>query len=440
MNEYLSLIAAKLRDNKKIYLLLLVPSFIFIFWLASTYLNKGTITVKTNGPEGSVKVFIRPISQSSEEVVKEGREVSVRLEADKYRVTSVIYSKDQTGEFQELSTSKNIDLKSRDNQKVDINVSKLAEFSSVNLNDPISSLLASKETLYVSSVYGVITTYDFSSTISAKVRKEPAYLNRVAGICPFSNGNSVAVDINGQYYAISNGSASVIDMASGLSLEDLESLEIKPSGFINGTRNLVCKNDKAVFYGSIEFNNDFSKALIKRDSNLLQRLNYVRDNNGDIWQFDSVSKDSFDHDSSSNTFNKDIIRISAKDGQQTTFENGDYLTGLSINASGLGCSYYRTKISCLETGTNKFVELFNHPEGQEITNIALDDNGNIYYSAGGAVWRLNIESNESSIVFNSKLKISPKAMSYSSKFNKLSFVTEKSISSDEEHILRVLSL
>lgn len=439
MNYYLDLIKNLFKQNKKLYYIFLIPLFILLYVFYSSFINKATITVKTTGPEGQVKVFVRSLGSEPKEVVKEGREVNFRLNGDSYKVTSVIYSKDQDGEFQELSSSKNVELKSRSKQTIDLNIAALPSVNSTDINDPAASISALGEELYVSTVFGVITIYKLSDNSAAKIRKEPAYLSRVAGVCPFSGGNSVAVDTNGQYYAIRGTQASIIDMASGLSLDQLELLENKPAGFINGTRNLICTPEKATFFGTIEIYSNFSKNFVPRNEKNLQRLNYKRDSNNNLWFYDSVSKDSFDHDSTSNSYNKDIIKISPE-GIDITINNDGYITGIATNSKGEVCTFYKNTISCADNGQDTTSQVYSLPDNQEITNIAIDEEGNIFYSSGGSVWRYNRSSAESTQVFSSKLKITSKVMDFNSKLGKLSFVTEKTINSDKEYMLRVVSL
>lgn len=439
MNEYLDLIKNLFSRNKKLYYIFLIPLFILLYVFYSSFINKATITVKTTGPEGQVKVFVRSLGSEPKEVVKEGREVNLRLNGDNYKVTSVIYNIDQDGEFQELSSSKNVELKSRSKQTIDLNIAALPSVSSTDISDPVASISTSGEDLYISTVFGVTTIYKLSDNSATKIRKEPAYLSRVAGICPFSNGNSVAIDTNGQYYSIKGTQASVIDMAGGLSLEQLSFLENKPTGFINGTKNLVCTPEKATFYGTIEISSSFSKNFVPRNEKNLQRLNYKRDSNNNLWLYDSVSKDSFDHDSTSNSYNKDLIKVSP-DGLETRIDNRGYITAIAINSKGEVCTFYKNTISCADNGQNTSEQIYSLPDNQEITNIALDEDGNVFYSSGGSVWSFNKASAQSTQIFSSKLKITPKVMDLNTKLKKLSFVTEKTSNADKEYKLRVVSL
>ncbi len=416
--DLLDAVRAGFKNNKRLWLVLLLPLIAIVLYLSyAIYFSKGTLSLNVSGPEGSSRSFISSLSDPNfKEVPLVGREVSARLKPGAYRVSSVIYSStggNQNEAVNELSKLKVVEVRARQTAKVDLKLQPFLESSSTSTPDKTALLTTSGDKIFATSIYGVSKVFNLSLQEQYTIRKEPGFLRRIAGICNFKNGASVAVDSNGKYYYVAAQEATELDVSSVFNLDELSYLEYKPTNFINNTPTFVCKDSQVNVMGIFSVSDN---GVIARTSKLPDKTNgyknAITDNFGGTLFYDSVSSDSFEYGSDNNGFKKRFTYLNSE-GSAYLVNSPTYITGISIiSEKGDYCYFYKKDIYCATSFNSAAEKIPNLPTEREIVGLIVLEKNKFIYSDGLAVWLYDRSNQESTKLYSSKQTINTGTLNY----------------------------
>lgn len=445
-DEIADLIIKRLQKNnlyKKLLLVLGLVAILVVFWVQ--YYSKGSLSVILKGYDSSssivelTKIASDKSSQDKERTIeKQGREVSFKLSPGKYRIKSIVRS---SNNIQEASTSKYVEIKARSSLRAELNLYDNRPEYIKDTIDKVSSLQIKNDKIYVTTVYGVTTVYSLNGESSSTIRKEPIFLNKVVGLCVFSNGNAVALNSVSKFFAISGNQATELDVASLASADQLQYLEGSNQTNANGTRRFNCDDQKVIINGGIEIDSSFS-IIFKNidDSSNIKRSNYIRTNDGRLFSFDRVDSNSFDFESPNSevSLSKSITYV--KDHEIYEANLDSYISDVAPLSGTEFCYSYQYSIKCGDVKTGKANEIFKSEENIEISNIEAVDAERIVYSYGKYVMLYNVKTDESSELYSSDGTVIPYTLTYDSSTKTLIFATQRVEGENSSYSMPVLRL
>lgn len=442
--DYLNIIFKKLKSQVWLKPALAVVTLLLTgFIIFTVFFSRGDLEVNTEGPEGDVTIYITDLKSvkdgsESKDIIIKGRQAKTKLKPGDYKVTSTISPTNQVGDKKSSSSSfKEVSIKSRSKTALNIKVGKSEVNSVQDLVDKPAIVNLIGNNLYSTSVYGVTKVYDLKNDTSTILRKEPAYLRGIVGVCNFDNGRTLAIDKEGIIYSLSGSVASIVDLSSYF---EEEAPELTYSSVINGTREFICQGDKVLISGVLEVSSSMVPTSLDSDPySKVGGYNVTSFSDGSLWFFDAVDEDSFDHESSSSKQpSKTIVRVD-KDGSKKELDLGSYASTVSPYSENGFCFYYQKVIKCGDISTNKMGESFVLPESRLISNLVTIDPNRVAYSYANSAWVLNIESGISSQLYSSEYEIIPRTVSIEQSLGLVTFGAQKITSENSIYSAPIIS-
>lgn len=444
-NELSDLFTSYLTNNKNAKRVLVFSVLgVILFILFTQFFLKGTLKLSSDGADGDKVFLISKVEQDSKKQAKpksyKQGSVSLRLSAGKYRVELQVT--DPTATNKVSKTFKYIDIKSRQTKSDTITAYSIDPISVKDTIDKAGYVSLQKDQVEVTSVYGVTSSYGLNDDSKQTIRKEPAFLNRVVGICRFENGKALALNSNGTFYRVDGYEATELDVASYASSEELPLLEQNFYFNINRSANFICKQDSVLVYDAINISSDFLVTFTNQKYNSDNYRNSYFAKDGGLWLFDKVDSDSFDHDSSVSeiaTFKKTIKYI---DPSGDTYETDlkEYASDVVSFGGSNFCYFYKEHIKCGDIKDKSLQDVVKLEENKEISGIASIDSKKILYSMGDSVMLFNKETEESSELYGSTYTIIPYTLKYNPDNKLVVFGAQKISGSNSSYNLPVIKI
>jgi hypothetical protein len=379
---------------KKVALIIIGIIMLFIIFLFFKGYNMSELKVSISGQQdGKPRITVSPLYESdelSEQSSVESFTYSVKLKPGNYKLLGEVFKPEQEGQSSKsLSTQQNVELKPRQSLEVMVELEDLYSSKVVSLPDTQSQITGNNDTAISTSIYGALSSYNFSSGSVQNIRNEPAFLDGILGVCLFSNGNAVALDDKGAFYKVVNNSTQPLDVISQLPEQYIEILESRLQGFSNSNSNFLCYSDTLNIYNSISINSEFTAKPIEKPFKSEDLLsNFYIDNKLNLWSYDVVDQDSFDLDSS-NLGSKKINMIK---GSQlvSSFDTPTYISGVSSSSSDGLCYFYSSDIYCRLN--NEFQKVHSVGSKGSVKNIAMISDSELLYTDAVSLWKLNLKT------------------------------------------------
>jgi len=436
---YLDLLIEKIREDRRLlYILVVFISLLLFGWLIFNYLSQGVIDISVSGPEGESRIIVSkidPAGKESSETIAKGTSAKVRVRSGNYKVAAEIQVPSGNTK-KSLSSFKEVSVKARTTSPVQIKIEQAKVLSTQDLKDKPAFMSLKGNWLYSTTVYGVTNIYNLGNSAYTTLRKEPAYLRNVVGLCNFSNGKSIAADKQSSLYKIEGSQASEI------SLDEIygeETPEFETPTHVQGTKDFVCRSDGVTFLGFVNVSSSMIASSLSSEPYDNLGDNYVTSQADEsLWFFDAVNADSFDGETSSKpNFSKTLVKLSP-DGTQKKTELSSYASGVSVYSSTGFCFYYQKDITCGDIETGQFKKPFKLPDNKLITNIEAVDSKRIAYSFGNRSWILNVENGQSTQLYTSDHDIIPGTMVIDRALGIISFGTQKISSEDSSYLAPII--
>lgn len=434
INEYLDLIISRLKEDKRLSRALIILFCVLLLgWLGYNYLSKGTLEVSVSGTDGSTRLIVSKIKDGSpepKETIKNGRSAKIKLRPGSYKVVAEVEV--GSGASAKVSSSfKEVSVKARATTSAQLKIEQAKVISTQDIKDKPAFMSLANGKLYVTTVYGVSNTHNLKDSTYATIRKEPAYLRDVIGLCNFSNGRSLAVDKNSAAYSVDGTQAQALNLSTIFQGE--ESYEFLPKGIIQGTKDFICKPDGALLFGSILVNQGMQPSAVAENSYRGLGSHYSPSSVDDsLWFFNLLDADSFEGEGGSSTpINnaKKVTKVSI-DGSKQSITLDSYVSGVSPYSDTGFCFYYQKNIQCGDIASGKVGEPFKLPDNKLVTNIVAIDGKRVVYSFGTSAWIVNLETGLSTQIYTSDHEIVGGSMAIDRKLGILTFGAQK-VSSTE---------
>lgn len=442
-DELLTSLGNYFSNSKNTKKALAISAFLIIILILFTqFFLKGTLKLSSTGIDGQKSFFVSKIedepSDNKDPKEYKGSSVSLRLSPGTYRVELVVTDQNDTNK--QAKTFKYIEVKARKTKNDSLNAYRANLISIKDTTDKASFVGLNKDSIDLTTVYGVTSIYDIEGDSRETIRKEPSFLNRVVGFCRFDSGGALAINSKGEFFKVVGQTATPMEVAQYATFEQLDYLEQEFYTGINGTSKVSCKSNEALIYGVIRVDDEFAVEFIESDYNSERYRNLVIDDNNGTWFFDKVDTDSLDHDSSIDTELKKTVEYLDNVGNKKNMDIGGYASQIAPLNNSEFCYFYKTKISCANIEEKTQKEIVDLKENREITNLATIDQDRVIYSIGSSVYIHNVKSGESSELYSSEHTVIPYTLEYDNTNNILVFGTQRVVGNKSSYNLPVIKV